>query len=179
MGNLVFPLALFSTFVFLTLDFFSGFFIKDQEMDKFNSIISALPFNNSETKRFLKFCVVGLSGIGVNMFFLWIFTEHLKIFYLFASPIAIELSIINNFVLNDLWTWRDRRKNQRFVWVKRVLKYHISVTISAIFANIFLLWFFTEILNLYYLFSNLFGIGAGAFLNYFLNDRWTFKKEKT
>jgi len=147
-------------------------------MNKINTKVTALFFNR-EVRRFFKFCVVGLSGVAVNMFFLWLFTEHLKLFYLFSSPIAIELSIINNFILNDLWTWRDRIKNQRSVWFRKVLKYHISVTISAIFANVFLLWFLTEFFNLYYLFSNLFGIGAGALLNYFLNDRWTFKQEKS
>ena len=137
-------------------------------MDRLNSLISSLAINR-ETIRFLKFCVVGLSGVVVNMFFLWAFTERLKVFYLFSSLIAIELSIINNFVLNHLWTWRDRRRTERYTLIRRITKYHVSVTVSAVLANIFLLWFLTEILNIYYLFSNLVGIGAGVFLNFFLN----------
>lgn len=147
-------------------------------MNKLNSIISSLTWGQ-EIRRFLKFCLVGISGVGVNMFFLWFFTEVVRIFYLFASPLAIELSILNNFILNDFWTWRDRGGPGKLNYFKRMVQYHISVSVSAIIANIFLLWFLTEIFNLYYLFSNLFGIAAGTLLNYFINDRWTFKKQRS
>lgn len=147
-------------------------------MNRLNSIISSLIWDK-EIRRFLKFCVVGLSGVGVNMFFLWFFTEIVKIFYLFSSPLAIELSIMNNFILNDLWTWKDRKTPGKLNYLKRMVQYHISVSVSAILANIFLLWFFTEVFHLYYLFSNLFGIAAGVLLNYFINDRWTFRHQKS
>lgn len=146
-------------------------------MNRLNSIITLL-FWDKEVRRFLKFCVVGLAGVGVNMFFLWFFTEIIKIFYLFSSPLAIELSILNNFILNDIWTWRDRGRPGKLNYFKRMVQYHISVSISAIIANIFLLWFLTEIFHFYYLLSNLFGIAAGAVLNYFINDRWTFRYQK-
>lgn len=147
-------------------------------MSRLSSIISSLVWDK-ERRRFLRFCVVGLSGVGINMFFLWFFTEVFKVFYLFSSPLAIELSIINNFVLNDLWTWRDRKRPGKLNYLKRMVQYHISASVSAILANIFLLWFLTEVFHLYYLFSNLFGIAAGTLLNYFINDRWTFRSEKS
>lgn len=143
-------------------------------MNKLNSMISSVTWGR-ESRRFLKFCVVGLSGVGVNMFFLWFFTEIVRFFYLFSSPLAIELSILSNFILNDRWTWRDRTTAGKLNYVKRMVQYHISVSVSAVIANIFLLWFLTEFLHLYYLFSNLFGIAAGTLLNYFINDRWTFR----
>ena len=147
-------------------------------MSRLNSVISSLIWDKG-VRRFAKFCVVGLSGIVVNMFFLWFFTEVVKIFYLFSSFLAIELSIMNNFILNELWTWRDRKSSGRLNYLKRMVQYHISVSISAILANIFLLWFLTEFFHLYYLFSNLFGIAAGVLLNYFINDRWTFRVQKS
>jgi dolichol-phosphate mannosyltransferase len=147
-------------------------------VNRINSIITSLTLDKG-IKRFVKFCVVGLSGVGVNMFFLWFFTEILKLFYLLSSPLAIELSILNNFILNDLWTWRDRRKPGKLNYFKRMVQYHISVSVSAVIANIFLLWFLTEIFHLYYLFSNLLGIVAGTLLNYFINDRWTFRYQQS
>jgi putative flippase GtrA len=56
-----------------------------------------------------------------------------------------------------------------------MVQYHISVSVSAIIVNIFFLWFLTEIFHFYYLLSNFLGIVAGAVLNYFINDRWTFR----
>jgi len=125
-------------------------------------------------QRFVKFCLVGSSGFLVNMFFLWFFTQTVKIYYLFSSLIAIELSMINNYVLNDLWTWRDRGREGKSEYFKRMFKYHVFAS-AALFTNISILWFLTEILHIYYLLSNVFGILAGTFLNFFLNDRWTFR----
>ena len=127
--------------------------------------------------RFVKFCLVGTSGFLVNMFFLWFFTEVVRIYYLFSSLIAIELSIINNYVLNDLWTWHDRGKEGKSEYFKRMFKYHVFAS-AALLTNILILWFLTEILHIYYLLSNVFGILAGTLLNFFLNDRWTFRYNK-
>jgi len=120
---------------------------------------------------------VGSSGFLVNMFFLWFFTEVVRIYYLFSSLIAIELSIINNYVLNDLWTWHDRGKEGKSEYFKRMFKYHVFAS-AALLTNILILWFLTEILHIYYLLSNVFGILAGTLLNFFLNDRWTFRYNK-
>ena len=41
----------------------------------------------------------------------------------FSLALAIELSIIFNFILNDVWTFRDRRAGS---FIKRLLKFHAS-----------------------------------------------------
>ncbi len=130
-----------------------------------------------EVRRFVKFCLVGASGVLVNMFFLWFFTEKVKLYYLLSSLLAIEISLLSNFVLNDLWTWHDRGKEGKTEYFKRMLQYHISSS-AAILTNFSLLWILTGIFHVYYLISNVFGILCGTFLNFFLNDRWTFKQER-
>ena len=63
------------------------------------------PFFSS---KFLKFCTVGASGVIVNLGVLAI----LRAFDMrssFASAWAIEVSILSNFVMNELWTFRDQR----------------------------------------------------------------------
>jgi dolichol-phosphate mannosyltransferase len=122
--------------------------------------------------RLLKFSVVGISGVGVNMGVLYFLTEHVHIPYLISSIIAIEISIITNFLLNDLWTWKDRIKKK---YIYRIIQYHISVGITAVFVNWLLLLILTEVFGLYYLLSNLIGIAMGTFANYIINDVWTFK----
>ena len=59
--------------------------------------------------RFLRFGLVGASGVVVNMAALIFLTEKLKINYAVSSLAAIELSILSNFALNNAWTWADRR----------------------------------------------------------------------
>ena len=96
------------------------------------------------------------------------------LFYLLSSLIAIEISLLNNFVLNDLWTWHDRGKQGKREYLKRMLQYHLTAS-AAMLANIAILWILTELFDVYYLVSNIFGILCGAAMNFFLNDRWTFR----
>jgi len=125
----------------------------------------------------VKFCLVGVSGFLVNMSILWFLTEKVGVYYLLSSIAAIEISLLNNYVLNDLWTWHDRGKEGKTEYFKRMLQYHVSSS-AAMLTNISILWILTELFGIYYLASNIFGILCGALLNFFINDRWTFKHKK-
>ncbi len=131
--------------------------------------------NNLLNTRILKFSIVGVSGILVNMGILFILTEYFHILYLISSIIAIEISIISNFLLNDIWTWKDRIK-KKFIY--RFVQYHISVGITAVLVNWGILFILTELFGVYYLISNLIGIGVGTLSNYIINDLWTFRTKK-
>ena len=127
--------------------------------------------------RLLKFGVVGVTGIAVNMGALYLLTDFGKIPYFIASLIAIELSILSNFSINLGWTWKDRSEAGT-VWSK-LLRYHIGVGITALLGNYLILIAMTEWLGVYYLVSNLVGIGVGTLASYIVNDLWTFRNRKT
>ena len=130
-----------------------------------------------EVRRFVKFGLVGTWGLVVNMFFLWFLTETMGVYYLFSSIVAIEISLLNNYVLNDLWTWHDRGKKGKKEYFKRTFQYHVSAS-AAMLTNLIILWILTALFGIYYLVSNIFGILCGTLLNFFINDRWTFKHRK-
>ena len=124
--------------------------------------------------RLFKFAAVGGFGIIVNMFFLWFFIEVVDLFYLVSSSLAIEISIINNFIWNYMWTWHDRKVATTKAFLLRFLKYNFSMMFAAI-ANLILLGFFKETFGLHYFMANMIGITGGFLLNYILSDRWIFK----
>lgn len=125
--------------------------------------------------RFIKFGIVGGSGILINMGFLWFFTEIVGIFYLISSVLAIALAMINNFIWNDLWTWRDRGEPGVKPYLTRMAKFIVVSSIAAYIGNLGILWILTHFFNIYYLISNLIGIAVGTILNYSVNNFWTFK----
>jgi dolichol-phosphate mannosyltransferase len=133
--------------------------------------------HQKEVRRIVKFGLVGAWGFVVNMFLLWFLTENVGLFYLFSSLIAIEISLLSNYVFNDLWTWHDRGKGGKKEYFKRMLQYHVTAS-AAMLTNIAILWSLTELFDVYYLASNVFGILCGSVLNFFVNDRWTFKHKK-
>jgi len=71
--------------------------------------------------RLLKFVTVGGIGTFVNEGVFILTAHNVPIF--FSLALAIELSIIFNFILNDIWTFKDRRVGS---FIKRLLKFHGS-----------------------------------------------------
>ena len=63
--------------------------------------------------RVARFALVGLSGVIVNLAALHLFAGVLGIHEVVASALAIETSIVTNFLLNDAFTFRDRRAPRR------------------------------------------------------------------
>jgi dolichol-phosphate mannosyltransferase len=126
------------------------------------------------TPRFLKFGVVGASGVVVNMGGLYVFKEFVGIPYFIASLIAIELSILSNFTINLLWTWRDR-SGEGSVGMK-LFRYHVGAGATAFLGNYLILIALTEFFGMHYMISNLIGIAVGTLANYIINDLWTFRK---
>jgi len=124
--------------------------------------------------RVLKFVLTGLLGVLVNLGVLYALTEYAGLYYIVSAVIAIEIAILHNFLWNNYWTWRYRKKEQGFV--KRLLSFN-TVALAGMVINIAALWFFTEIIGLWYLLSQAIGIAIGALLNYFWNDMWTFKSK--
>jgi len=123
----------------------------------------------------MKFSAVGFSGLLVNMFLLWFFKEIIGLYYMIASLLSIELSVLNNFVWNDMWTWGDRSKSGGWGYFRRLLKYNLSASVAAVIGNLILLAVLKEYFGWNYLLANLVGIGAGIVINYIVNDRWTFR----
>lgn len=125
-----------------------------------------------ERVQIAKFLIVGLSGIFVNMFFLWFFVSIFKINLAIAGILAIEISVITNFMLNNLWTFRNNSKKTKPS--VKFLKYNLAVLLG-IGLNYAILISLTQIFGLFYLLSNLIGICCSTLSNYILSSRWAWK----
>lgn len=124
------------------------------------------------SKTFLKFAIVGASGVAVNLFSFSLFL-NMGVNKFIASPLAIEVSIISNFLFNNYWTFRERKTNDR-TRIKG-LKFNI-VSLLALAIS------YSTFIALSFAFPNtnphihqLIGILPATFINYFLNSYWTFK----
>ena len=118
-----------------------------------------------------KFSLVGISGIFVNQGCLTFLVSVLEFDIAVAGIIAIELSILSNFFLNNFWTWKEKRES---TFITRLIKYHMVTFISG-GVNYFILLILTS-MGLHYFISNLIGIGFGTLVNFILNHFWTFKQ---
>ncbi len=126
----------------------------------------------SNSKEFIKFALVGCSGVLVNLISFTMLMDIGVNTYV-ASPIAIEASIISNFLLNNYWTFSTRQSPDR-VRIKG-LKFNV-ISLAALAVSyttfVFLSFMFPETKPQIHQVA---GIIPATFVNYFLNSNWTFK----
>jgi dolichol-phosphate mannosyltransferase len=121
---------------------------------------------------FIKFALVGLSGVIVNLG-AFSLLMGLSLNKYFASPIAIELSIITNFLCHNYWTfkWRTNGHSLRVKGLKFKLASLLSLAVSYSFF-ILLTTSFPEINPIY---IQLVAIAPASIVNYLMSSSWVFK----
>jgi dolichol-phosphate mannosyltransferase len=124
------------------------------------------------TTRFLRFAIVGASGVLVDMAVLFVLGDPRALgFGLTRSKVAAaELAIINNFLWNDAWTFRDlvgagRRARHK---LRRLLKFNAICGIGLAL-NVLLLNVQYNVLHINRYVANLIAIGVVTVWNYWLN----------
>ena len=135
-------------------------------------IVNAWWIRLHSSKTFIKFAIVGLSGVIVNLGIFTLLLQSNVNKYL-ASPISIEVSIITNFLLNNYWTFR-LRKSQDHVRIKGLKFNMVSLVSLGVSYTTFVVLsvLFPETVPAIH---QLIGIAPAMLINYFLNSYWTFK----
>jgi dolichol-phosphate mannosyltransferase len=124
-----------------------------------------------EVQHMANFALVGISGIGVNMIALSVFKEYLNVPLLSASFLAIELSIISNFILNDRWTFHSYNND---TWFHRMISFN-GVAVGGMIINMVVLGILA-VFGVWYIMANLIGILLGFLWNFIINRKFTWKK---
>jgi len=148
-----------------------------QQIDYLKHIFSLMR-RKGELLRLLKFIAVGISGIVVNQGVLALVTLLTEWNRHLAVLPGIEVSIITNFLLNDYFTFADRRTGKRKSFISRVLKFNLVCLAGAainfgIYSGILALAG-TDTLSLR-LIANFIGIVVAFIWNYTLSLFWTWK----
>ncbi len=120
--------------------------------------------------QFVKFCLVGGSGVIVNMAVVYLLHERLGLALLLASPVAVEASILSNFFLNNHWTFRTPD-----VEVRRLAKFNL-VSLGGMAITTGILTLLVTYVGLHWVFANLIAIGAATVWNFALNFLWTWRQ---
>ena len=122
-------------------------------------------------QRFQKFLVVGTVGIVVSQAFLFLLHGVMGIDLALAGPVAIGVSMVATFILNEMWTWHDRGTGRI---VHRMLPYAVINTVGLII-NSQVLVYLVEEQGVHFLVANLIGAGIAAVWNFLLNNAVTWR----
>jgi len=124
--------------------------------------------------RFVRFCLVGLTGVAVDMFLLFLLSDPAMLAWGLTRSklLAAEAAIVNNFFWNDAWTFRDlvgsdslpRNKFHRF------LKFN-AICLIGLLLNVTLLNILFNSFGMNRYAANVIAILAATFWNFGVNQR--------
>ncbi len=125
---------------------------------------------NFPVGRFLRFVLVGCSGLVVDMSSLYLFFDLLGVGLTRSAILAAELAIINNFCWNDRWTFGDlsQKQHQWHQVLKRLLKFNLVCLMGLVLKILILNALFNGLgLNAYL--ANFLAIAAVTLWNFWIN----------
>ncbi len=125
--------------------------------------------------RWLKFNAVGGIGIVVQLATLAILRSWLKLNYLLATAIAVEIAVLHNFVWHERFTWADRPPSRRTHSLIRLAKFNATNGAVSIVGNLLLMRLLVGRFKLNYVLSNCVAIAICSLLNFLLGDRFVFE----
>ena len=131
--------------------------------------ILRIAFTKEFVLKFLKFGVVGFSGVFVNFGVTWLFKEIFKLNKYVSNILGFVVAATTNYLLNRWWTFQSSNPEVGVEYAKYFLISIIGLgidTLTVYLLNGKLKWNF-------YL-SKVFAIGAATLWNFFGNLLFTF-----
>lgn len=121
-------------------------------------------------RRIVRFGVVGLIGVGVNVLILRILHGEFGLFLPLASAITVEITIVTNFLLNNWWTFHEHSISAR-----RFARYNLA-SLGGLAITTGVLTVLTSRVGVQYILADLVGIAVATVWNYATSTLWTWAK---
>jgi len=127
----------------------------------------------------IKFNIVGVLGFALQSGALFLLTHTgLRVSYLAATAVAVELAVLNNFVWHQRWTWNDRPSTTKKETLRRLAKFNITTGLVSIAGNLLLMNLLVGHFGLPITGANLASVAACSILSFVLADRVAFDKDE-
>lgn len=120
--------------------------------------------------QFIKFCIVGAIGTVIDMgvFTLILYTTSLNI--LIISTISFACAVVNNFMLNKAWTFKDKSRRRKTQFIK-----FAGVSLVSLAFRLPTLYVLVSYFSLWEPAANFIAILVATIVNFIGNKLWTFK----
>lgn len=132
---------------------------------------SACKSRNTVLHRFARFSAVGASGVIVQTVMLGVLLRVAGMHYLAATAVAVEASVLHNFVWHRRWTWADRPRPRVVV---SLLRFNATNGATSLIGNLALMFLLVGLLHLSPHAANLITIVICSLVNFALADRFVF-----
>jgi len=118
---------------------------------------------NKTRIQLFRYIFVGGAAFLVDFTSLFILTQYFGIFYLISAALAFILGLAVNYLLSVRWVFNNRKLE------KRSFEFGIFAIIGIVglALNEFFIWFFTQDIQIFYLYSKILAAVIILFWNFF------------
>jgi putative flippase GtrA len=119
---------------------------------------------------FTKYGTVGLIGTIVDMGSLYILVEYTPMTLVPAITIAFVLAVINNYLLNKRWTFKNTSSNH-----SKLFSRFMIISLGGLALTHASMYIQVELMNIWYMYAKFFTSFIVPLWNYYGNKWWTFQ----
>ena len=125
-------------------------------------------------RRFGRFSLVGLLGAILQLLLIWLFVEYFGILSVVATPVAVEITILHNFIWHERFTWSGRAPKGSRQMALRLCRFHAGNGLISLGGNTILMYYLVERLNAPAAPTAIGGIALFSLANFLVADRWVY-----
>lgn len=120
----------------------------------------------------VRWWIVGLFFMGLNIPLLWIFVDLLFLPLWLSTIFASEIGTLFRFLVNDRWVFGHPRPTWQRLW-----QYHVAI------ASSFVIWWtatnlFADVLNIHYIIASILATCCSVGWSMFTNFVWIWRKKQ-
>ena len=119
--------------------------------------------------KFLKFCVVGSVGLGIDFGITWLVKERARWNKYVANSLGFICAASSNFVLNKVWTFHDTNPDQFTQYGKFIL-----IALIGLGLNNLIIYLLINKRGVKFYWAKLFAVGVVVLWNFVANYNFTF-----
>lgn len=120
-------------------------------------------FDRNITREFLRYIIVGGICTIIDFLLLYLLTSLCGVHYLVSSAISFLIGVVMNWLLCTYWIFSIHRIRHRTA----EFGFYVLISLLGMGLNILLMWVFTDVCSVWYMFSKLFAAMVTLFYNFF------------
>lgn len=128
-------------------------------------------FTNPLFLKFIKFGIVGFSGVFIDFGITYLTKEYLKAQKYLANAIGFTMAATSNYYLNRVWTFQSHNPDIGLEYTRFLLVSLLGLAISTL-----VIYILNGRFKMNFYLAKLFAIVGVTFWNFFVNIIYTFAK---
>src|ERR1700692_1869453 len=125
--------------------------------------------------RFCRFILVGFMGAVLQLILVSLLTKGFGLLSVAATLVAVEITVLHNFVWHERFTWGNRDPKSSRQLVLRLWRFHAGNGLVSLAGNTILMYGLVERLKAPVMLSATGAIVLCSLVNFLIADRWVFR----